>query len=48
MSEEDPELREKLWQEYLRYKKGTGSPGSTKREEDEDPPESAKDETDEH
>jgi len=28
MKEKDPELREKLWQEYIAYKTGTGGPGS--------------------
>ena len=27
MKEEDPELREKLWDEYRKYKRGAGSGG---------------------
>ena len=32
MKEEDPELREKLWQEYIAYKTGTGGPGSAPKQ----------------
>jgi hypothetical protein len=32
MKEKDPALREKLWQEYIAYKTGTGGPGSKSQE----------------
>ena len=46
MNEEDPELREKLWQEYIAYKTGTGGPGAAAEKAPPKDPESGEDETD--
>lgn len=37
MQEEDPELRERLWEEYRRYKSGSRAPKSRSQDEDQSP-----------